>query len=277
VATPIIAYHAAGRSQRNVPPDLILNPRHTVPYGGETPLLYVESYGAVVPLVAQVVSADGAMVWEGPLELQQAGDGIRFGTVELPSGQFPLGRFWVQVGGSDGAPQRRPLLLTISDQWMVANFDEVLQFLRLIAHNEEIEALRSGTPAERRERWEEFWERRNPLPQAGLNEYRDRFFQRVRFASEAFREPGRPGWQTDRGEVYIVFGAPDHTVERYLGRSDLTGQPNAFEWVYTNAAGGRLNLLFHDRTGFGRFELVPSSASAFRAAADRARPRRPTN
>jgi hypothetical protein len=31
--------------------------------------------------------------------------------------------------------------------------------------------------------------------------------------------------------------------------------------------------LFYDRTGFGRFELIPASASAFRAAAERLKPR----
>jgi GWxTD domain-containing protein len=270
----MLTYEARGRTSRSERPDLILNPRHTVPFGGESPVLYVEAYGGAAPLTVQVLDVQGAVVWSGSVPLQEGAGDVRYGILPIPSEEFPLGRFWVQVAGGGAAAQRRPLLLTISDQWMVANFEDVLQFLRYIAYQEELDSLRTGTPAERRERWEQFWERRNPLPMAGINEYRDQFFQRVRFATEAFREPGgRAGWQTDRGEVYIVLGPPDHAVERYLGRSDFTGQPNAVEWVYANAAGGRLNLLFHDRTGFGRFDLIPASASAFRAAADRAKPR----
>jgi hypothetical protein len=58
-------------------------------------------------------------------------------------------------------------------------------------------------------------------------------------------------------------------MQRYIGRNEMSGLPNGEEWIYGAAAGSRLNLLFHDRTGFGRFELIPSSAAAFRSAADR--------
>jgi GWxTD domain-containing protein len=273
LSSPVLAYRADGRSGRADAPSLILNPRHTVPFGGEQPILYMEAYDGTTSLTAEVISADGQQVWRAVFALTGDGD-VRTGTVTIPSQDFPLGRFWVRVAGAGAVSDPRPLLLTISDQWMVANFEDVLQILRYIASTAELDSLRTGTPADRREQWERFWERRNSLPQTGVNEYRDQFFQRVRFATEAFREPGgRAGWQTDRGEVYIVLGPPDHVVERYLGRTDVTGQPNALEWVYSHAAGGRLNLLFHDRTGFGRFELVPASASAFRSAAERLRPR----
>jgi hypothetical protein len=48
------------------------------------------------------------------------------------------------------------------------------------------------------------------------------------------------------------------------------------EWIYSAAPGGRLNLLFHDRGGFGRLELVPSSRAAFRSAAARMKPHHPS-
>jgi GWxTD domain-containing protein len=272
VSAPVIAYRAAGRSDRSAPPDLILNPRHTVPFGGAEPVLYIEAYAPTGPLAVSVVSGDGAALWHGQVPIRPGTASVHYGVLRLPAAALPLGRFWVHVHGA--ARERSPLILTISDQWMVSNLDEVLQFLRYIAWPVEIDSLRTGSPAEQRERWERFWERRNPIPIAGLNEFRDQFFQRVRTATEAFREPGgRAGWQTDRGEVFIVLGPPDQAVERYLGRNYVTGMPNAIEWVYAHVAGGRLNLLFYDRTGFGRFELVPASAAAFRAAAERMKPR----
>jgi GWxTD domain-containing protein len=278
ISTPVLAYRADPRRERGQRPSLIVNPRHTVAFGGTSPLLYVEAYGAHESVTAEVMDATGRVVWQQAVPMQRSDDMLHSGVVTIPSEEFALGRFTITVRSGVTGSEPRPLLLTISDQWMVANFEEVLQIVRLIAHPAELDSLRSGTPSERRAQWELFWQRRNPLPAAGINEYREQFFQRVRFATEAFREAGgRAGWQTDRGEVYIVLGPPDHAFERFIGRTDVTGQPNAVEWMYSNAGGSRLNLLFHDRTGFGRLELVPASASAFRAAAERVKPRLPRN
>jgi GWxTD domain-containing protein len=274
LATPVLVHRAHGRDSPGEPPNLIVNPRRTVPYGGDVPLLYLEAYGAEVPVDVRVVNEEGAVLWQTRARLG-GGAGFHHGVLPIPAETLPLGRSWVEVELSGQPVQRSPLVLAISDQWMVANFEDVLQFVRYIAYPEEIDSLRSGSPAERRERWEQFWVRRNPLPQTPVNEFREQFFQRVRYATEAFREPGNPaGWATDRGEVFIVLGPPDHAVERFIGRQDITGRANAEEWVYTVGPAGRLNLLFLDRSGFGRLELVPSAAAAFRAAADRLKPRR---
>ncbi len=72
--------------------------------------------------------------------------------------------------------------------------------------------------------------------------------------------------------MFIVLGAPQFSEERIVGgRTDVTGRPNAIEWIYDGLAGGRLTLLFVDRSGFGRFELAPSSEAAFRSVAERLR------
>ena len=168
---------------------------------------------------------------------------------------------------------RAPLVLSISDQWMVANFDELLQFLRYIASDAEIRQLRDGTAQERRERWDAFWRGRDPLPATPENEFREEFFDRVRYATEHFTEAGGiPGWHTDRGEVYIVLGPPDYTRDRYVAGSDPV-RPDGIEWIYEDTPAGRLTLLFVDRTGFGRYSLTPSSRAEFGAAAERLRPR----
>jgi len=277
LAQPLMVYRAEGRTERADRPFLIANPRHAVPYGGEAPRVYLESYGlsADDPLSVRVVDQAGDDIWSARANLVQGDSAVHYGVVEIPTNALPLGRFWVEVSGQGAEPLRTPMVLTISDQWMVANFDEVLDFLRYIAYPEELDSLRAGSPAERRARWESFWARRDPLPVTDVNEYRDEFFQRVRYATEAFREPGgRAGWDTDRGEVYVVLGPPDQALERYISVSNMSGEPNAEEWLYSGAPGGRLTLLFVDRSGFGRYELEPSSAAAFRAVAEHMKPRR---
>jgi len=55
---------------------------------------------------------------------------------------------------------------------------------------------------------EQFWARRNPNPDSPENEYREEHYRRIAYANEHFAA-GKPGWMTDRGHIYISFGAPD--------------------------------------------------------------------
>jgi GWxTD domain-containing protein len=276
MAGPIVIYQGTGRATREALPELILNPRHTVAYGGEEPKLFVEWYGAgaPVPITMRILDERDELVRTVEGEVPAGEAEVRFTQLALPVESLPLGKLWIQlVAPGVLTPNRTPLVISISDQWMVANYEEVLQFLRYIATSAEIDELGAGTPQERRERWETFWRKRDPILATPTNEYRDEFFQRVRFASEQFGEPGgSPGWRTHRGEVYIVLGPPDFEQDRYIGRTDVA-QANGIEWLYESLPGGRVSLLFFDRTGFGRFELTPSSEAAFRSMADRMKPR----
>jgi GWxTD domain-containing protein len=55
---------------------------------------------------------------------------------------------------------------------------------------------------------EAFWQRRNPNPDSPENEFREEYYRRITYANEHFAA-GKPGWKTDRGHIYIAFGAPD--------------------------------------------------------------------
>lgn len=275
LAGPIFVYEGVGRSSYEALPQIILNPRHTVAYGGAEPNLYLEWYGAgeEVPVRVRVLDERRAEVSVIDAVVPSGASAVRTLRLRLPIDALPLGRLWIEVAAGPGAPApAQPLVLSISDQWMVANFDEVLLFLHYIATPAEIDALGQGTPAERRGEWERFWDRRDPIPATPQNEFRDAFFERVRYATEQFGEPGGlPGWRTDRGEVYIVLGAPD--LERDRVSPDDPTQSDGIEWRYESLPGGRLSLLFVDRTGFGRYRLTPASAAAFRTVADRLKPR----
>ena len=281
LAAPVIVYRAEGRRRRGARPDLIVNTRNTVPYGNETPHVYLELYQspATMSIQLRIVNDRNEPVWQRATTLTSGSDSLRYAIVDVPTGQLPLGRLWLEasIPGASGsapvsAPVRSPLLITISDQWVVANFDDVLRFINYIALPSEVDSLRSATEAERLALWQRFWDRRDPLTTTALNEFREEFFQRVRFATDHFSEGGTAGWDTDRGEVYIVLGPPDQTFDRYIGR-DAANDPNAIEWVYDNAQGLRLQLTFIDQTGLGRFELSPQSDHSFRSAANRLKPK----
>jgi GWxTD domain-containing protein len=155
----------------------------------------------------------------------------------------------------------------------VSNFEEALELIRYIASDSELEAMAGAEPGEQRALWDAFWSARDPVPATPANEYRDTFFERIRTATVQFGEPGRTGWRTARGEVYIVLGPPTRAAEMEYDMYGA-GPARAQEWMYDRVAGGGdLRLVFVDRTGFGVYQLTPASESAFRAAAQRVKAR----
>lgn len=276
MAGPLPVYRASGRRDRAEPPDLILNPRHSVEYGGAPARVYIESYGVPegTPIVLRLEDADGVQAWTDEHAMILGDDSLRYLIADVPAAQLTLGRMEIEAEASGGTMAALPLLVTVSDQWVVANFDEVLEFVSYIASEAELDTLRAAEGAQRQAAWERFWERRDPLPASPINEFREAFFERVRTATQRFREPGTPGWRSDRGEVYIVLGPPSSTQELAQDQRDVGVRAgSALQWTYDAAPGGRLTLVFLDQSGFGRFELTPSSRSAFRSAAERLRPR----
>ncbi|HEX6805606.1 MAG TPA: GWxTD domain-containing protein [Terriglobales bacterium] len=65
---------------------------------------------------------------------------------------------------------------------------------------------------------EAFWDRRNPNPDSEDNEFKDEHYRRIEYANEHFAA-GIPGWKTDRGRIYIVFGPPDEIESHPSGGS----------------------------------------------------------
>src|ERR1700730_9999195 len=65
---------------------------------------------------------------------------------------------------------------------------------------------------------EAFWQRRDPTPDTEENEYKEEHYQRIAYANEHYAA-GVPGWKTDRGRMYIVFGKPDEIESHPSGGS----------------------------------------------------------
>src|SRR5262249_11814189 len=75
-----------------------------------------------------------------------------------------------------------------------------------IITDEERAAFRQLSNDEERDNFiEAFWQRRDPTPDTEENEFKEEHYQRIAYANEHFAA-GVPGWKTDRGRIYIVFG-----------------------------------------------------------------------
>ncbi len=96
---------------------------------------------------------------------------------------------------------------------------------------------------------EQFWERRNPTPGAP-GKFKEEHYRRLAYANEHFAS-GVPGWKTDRGHVYILYGPPDE-LEVHPHRTEI--------WLYhhVKGVGDNTAITFVDSTGRGDFRLSPS-------------------
>ena len=78
-----------------------------------------------------------------------------------------------------------------------------------IISDDERRAFMSLANDEEREAFiENFWQRRNPNPDSPENEFREEHYRRIQYANDHF-PAGKPGWKTDRGRIYIMWGPPD--------------------------------------------------------------------
>jgi GWxTD domain-containing protein len=93
---------------------------------------------------------------------------------------------------------------------------------------------------------EEFWKRRDPDSDTERNEFRVEYEDRLEKARSLFRGEGRPGWLTDRGRIYILFGPPS---ERLTYPMDATGFCREV-WYY-----GSFPVVFIDEHCAGDFVM----------------------
>ncbi|MFZ0804917.1 MAG: GWxTD domain-containing protein [Candidatus Sulfotelmatobacter sp.] len=86
-----------------------------------------------------------------------------------------------------------------------------------IITDEERAAFKQLSNDEERDNFiEAFWQRRDPTPDTEENEYKEEHYRRIAYANEHFAA-GIPGWKTDRGRIYIVYGPADEIESHPAG------------------------------------------------------------
>src|SRR5271157_6425487 len=96
--------------------------------------------------------------------------------------------------------------------------------VRWIITDEEQKAFKMLSNDEERDQFiEAFWQRRDPTPDTEENEFKEEHYRRIEYANEHFAA-GVPGWRTDRGRIYIMYGQPDEIESHPSGGSYLRPQ-----------------------------------------------------
>ncbi len=103
----------------------------------------------------------------------------------------------------------------------------------------------------------EFWKRRDPDPYSAENEFKDEYYSRLEAAGRLFVGEGKPGWLTDRGRIYILFGPP---FDRIINPLDADSGERCSElWYY-----GGFPVVFRDPNCLGNFELATADLTPIR-------------
>ncbi len=139
--------------------------------------------------------------------------------------------------------------------------------VRWIITDEETSAFKKlTTNAERDQFIEMFWQRRDPTPDTAENEYKEEHYRRIAYANEHFAA-GIPGWRTDRGRIYVMYGKPDNIDSHPMGgpyqrpAEEGGGQTETFPfevWTYRylEGIGQEVEIEFVDDCNCGAYEMT---------------------
>ena len=130
-----------------------------------------------------------------------------------------------------GSPQADPLKRPLTDKQKKQNSKSLKielsktykkwldEDVRWIISDEEQKAFKLLSNDEERDAFiENFWGRRDPTPDTVENEFKEEHYRRIEYANEHFAA-GIPGWKSDRGRIYIMYGPADEIESHPSGGS----------------------------------------------------------
>ncbi len=136
-----------------------------------------------------------------------------------------------------------------------------------IITDEERQAFKQLSNDEERDNFiEAFWQRRDPTPDTEENEYKEEHYRRIAYANEHYAA-GIPGWKSDRGRIYIIYGPPDEieshpsggTYDRPIEEGGGTTSTFPFEdwrYRYIEGIGQEVIIEFVDDCMCGAYEMT---------------------
>lgn len=146
----------------------------------------------------------------------------------------------------------------------------------IISPEERHSFLHLATNEEREQFIEAFWQRRNPDPDSPENTFKEEHYRRIAYANEHYAS-GIPGWKTDRGKIYIMWGPADEVDSHPTGGNwdrpmdQGGGSTTTYPWetwryrhLDGQGLGENVELEFVDPTSTGEYHLTmdPSEKDA---------------
>jgi len=184
--------------------------------------------------------------------------------------------FWLLLGGAslpafaqDQTKSQDPMdkPRNVKPELKKAYKDWLEKDVTYIITDEERKAFKKLATDDERERFiEEFWRRRDPDPDTDENEFKEEYYERIAYANEHFSS-GMPGWKSDRGRIWIMYGKPDERETHpmggqydrpsYEGGGSTTTYPfETWFYRYLPGVGSGVEIEFVDPTGSGEYRIA---------------------
>jgi len=181
--------------------------------------------------------------------------------IELPTEKLPHDSYVMHVSAKGGKQTSESEHL-FSLRWegvpaSVADLDLAIRQMRYIANKKDLKKMMDATTDRKRWAFVEFWRRVDPSPGTEQNELLDEYYRRINYANTSFGG-FQEGWKTDRGMVFVLFGAPNDIDRNPFYRSPTPaagrGRPiKAYEiWTYYDL---NRQFVFLDENGYGDYRL----------------------
>lgn len=237
---------------------------------------YLEWYGRglvaeTAAVSVRVLKADGtALVTTAPQQVPfEAGGGVTRAMVDLAG--LPPGEYGFEVvvqghdttvsrqapfrmGGFESVASTTPAAAADKFESMTeAQLDTLYGPLVYLMTSDETGIYSTLTVEGKRSFLRRFWAKRDPTAGTPRNEEQENFYARIGEANRRYREGGAaaiPGWRTDRGRIFIKYGAPQEVMQRPQAANSLPYEV----WKYTQRQ--LLKFVFMDLTQFGNYALI---------------------
>src|SRR5438874_3771835 len=144
----------------------------------------------------------------------------------------------------------------------------------IISPDERNAFLQLDTNEEREQFIEQFWLRRSSNPDLPENDFKEEHYRRIAYANEHYAS-GIPGWKTDRGRTYIIWGPADEVDSHPTGgtydrpMNEGGGSTSTYPWEmwryrYLEGIGNNVEIEFVDPSGSGEYHMTmdPSEKDA---------------
>ncbi|MEM0999772.1 MAG: GWxTD domain-containing protein [Bacteroidota bacterium] len=205
--------------------------------GDDGERMQVNRYSAIFQVNEIIDARAGRNVYEDQLAL---GD--------LPHGEYLLEVFLYRDETLIAEESRTFIIDWKHLRTIFGDLDQAIDMMAYVASEQRrVELKAVADPDEKQRRFLAFWNQRNEPGRENNLEALERYYDRIFYANEHFPE-SRAGWQTDRGRVYVLYGAPER-------QSSFREEDLYFElWTYRKWG---LRFIFRVVDGLDMMQVYP--------------------
>jgi GWxTD domain-containing protein len=267
VSKPVAYFELSPRIARDSVPRLVTNPRAMFTFARDSTInAYIEAYGT--PPQARLgvaIQVEGTTVWTDSIQVRQADATLATATVRVPVTRFAPGVAYLAAwapGSTDTV--KTPVFVSYGEPVPTTTFADMISYLRFFESETRLQALSAAPLQSRAMAWTNFYRETDPNSATMHNEALNAYLERLRYADAQFGEGTTPGWRTDRGMVFLLFGEYDQAIDPFGSSADRSERGRTLQWDYR-----RLNLSveFVRAASFAQWRLTPASEQDVRAAA----------